>query len=170
MRCAIATDRRPNGGALSSPRPGSVRDTRCGHEMREGRRQTGRRSAHAGSRLKANRRIGKVPPDKPAFQPYWGKPAVRLIGGIVETPASFEARLDLCARIVDGVKNELKLVKLDTKLNPAPLPPISRRWRTAPSISNAARPPTISSGRSRSRSPSPISSRQTDSYRRSQQI
>src|SRR5262249_31266274 len=26
--------------------------------------------------------------------------------------------MDLCARIVDGVKNELKLAKLETKLNP----------------------------------------------------
>jgi hypothetical protein len=28
----------------------------------------------------------------PAFQPYWGKPAVRMIGRIEETSASFEAR------------------------------------------------------------------------------
>ena len=42
----------PNGGALSSPRPGSVRDNRCGHEVHEGRRQTVRQSAYAGSRLK----------------------------------------------------------------------------------------------------------------------
>jgi hypothetical protein len=26
------------------------------------------------------------------FQPHWGKPAVRLIGGNMETAASFEAR------------------------------------------------------------------------------
>jgi hypothetical protein len=42
----------PHGGALSSPRPGAVRDNRCGHEMREGWMQTGWRSANAGSRLK----------------------------------------------------------------------------------------------------------------------
>src|SRR5271170_6905396 len=42
----------PHGGALSSPRPGAVRDNRRGHEMREGRMQTGWRSANAGSRLK----------------------------------------------------------------------------------------------------------------------
>ena len=28
----------------------------------------------------------------PAFQPYWGKPAVRNDRGTVETSASFEAR------------------------------------------------------------------------------
>jgi hypothetical protein len=28
---------------------------------------------------------GKAPPERPTFQPYWGKPAVRLIGGTVET-------------------------------------------------------------------------------------
>jgi hypothetical protein len=28
----------------------------------------------------------------PAFQPYRGKPAVRMIGGIEETSASYEAR------------------------------------------------------------------------------
>ena len=37
-------------------------------------------------------RTGKVSSNKPAFQPYRGKLAVRLIGGIVETSASFEAR------------------------------------------------------------------------------
>ena len=42
----------PHGGALSSPRPGAVRDNRRGHEMREGRMQTGWRTANAGSRLK----------------------------------------------------------------------------------------------------------------------
>jgi NAD(P)-dependent dehydrogenase (short-subunit alcohol dehydrogenase family) len=40
------------GGALSSPRPDTERDYRSGHEVHEGRKQTGRRSAHAGSRLK----------------------------------------------------------------------------------------------------------------------
>jgi hypothetical protein len=29
---------------------------------------------------------------RPTFQPYWGKPAVRLIGEVVETAASCEAR------------------------------------------------------------------------------
>ncbi len=30
--------------------------------------------------------------DRPTFQPYWGKPAVRLIGEVVETATSYEAR------------------------------------------------------------------------------
>jgi hypothetical protein len=72
--------------------PSQYGTTDVGHEVHEGRRQTGRRSAHAGSRLKLMDVPGKVPPDRPAFQPYWGKPAVRLIGGIEETSASFEAR------------------------------------------------------------------------------
>jgi hypothetical protein len=41
-----------HGGALSSPRPGAVRDNRRDHEVHEGRMQTGRRMGHAGSRLK----------------------------------------------------------------------------------------------------------------------
>src|SRR4051794_40302688 len=57
-------------------RPGAVRDTRPDPEVHEGRRQTGRQQAHAGSRLKPLT-SGKAPPDRPAFQPYWGKPAVR---------------------------------------------------------------------------------------------
>jgi hypothetical protein len=72
-------------------RPDSERCHRCGNEVHEGRMQTDRRSAHAGSRLKLIR-FGKALPDKPAFQPYWGKPAVRNDRGIEETSASFEAR------------------------------------------------------------------------------
>ena len=64
------------GGAQSSLRPDTVRDNRCDYEAHEGRMQTGRRTAHAGSRLKPPT-IGKAPLGKPAFQPYWGKPAVR---------------------------------------------------------------------------------------------
>src|SRR4051794_10539774 len=57
-------------------RPGSVRDNRFDAEVHEGRRQTGRQQAYVGSRLKPLT-SGKAPPDRPAFQPYWGKPAVR---------------------------------------------------------------------------------------------
>src|SRR4051812_37651327 len=57
-------------------RPGAVRDNRPDPEVHEGRRQTGRQQAHAGSRLKPLT-SGKALPDRPAFQPYWGKPAVR---------------------------------------------------------------------------------------------
>src|SRR3974390_3927963 len=42
----------PHGGALSSPRPGAVRDNRRDHEVHEGRMQTGWRTVNAGSRLK----------------------------------------------------------------------------------------------------------------------
>ena len=41
-----------HGGAQSSLRPDTVRDNRCDYEMHEGRMQTGRLIAHAGSRLK----------------------------------------------------------------------------------------------------------------------
>src|SRR3954451_19905944 len=64
------------GGASSGRRPGAVRDNRPDPEVHEGRRQTGRQQAYAGSRLKPLT-SGKAPPDRPAFQPYWGKPAVR---------------------------------------------------------------------------------------------
>jgi hypothetical protein len=42
----------PNGGVQSSLRPDTVRDNRCDDEAHEGRMQTGRRTVHAGSRLK----------------------------------------------------------------------------------------------------------------------
>src|SRR4051794_14757758 len=64
------------GGASSGRRPGAVRDNRSDPKVHEGRRQTGRQQAYAGSRLKPLT-FGKAPPDRPAFQPYWGKPAVR---------------------------------------------------------------------------------------------
>src|SRR3954467_14430064 len=40
------------GGASAGQRPGAVRDNRFDAEVHEGRRQTGRQQAHAGSRLK----------------------------------------------------------------------------------------------------------------------
>src|SRR4051812_31016944 len=57
-------------------RPGAVRGNRSDPEVHEGRRQTERQQVYAGSRLKPLT-FGKAPPDRPAFQPYWGKPAVR---------------------------------------------------------------------------------------------
>src|SRR4051812_41039757 len=57
-------------------RPGAVRGNRSDPEVHEGRRQTGRQQVYAGSRLKPLT-FGKAPPDRPAFQPYWGNPAVR---------------------------------------------------------------------------------------------
>ena len=92
-----------NGSALSSPRPDTERDSRSDHAVHEGRRQTGRQSAHAGSRLKLIDASGRSRRYASSFQPYWGKPAVRndrilpiipygMIGRIEETSASFEAR------------------------------------------------------------------------------
>ena len=49
----------PHDGALSSPRPDTERDYRSGHEVHEGRKQTGRRSAYAGSRLKLSDAPGR---------------------------------------------------------------------------------------------------------------
>jgi hypothetical protein len=59
--------------------------------VHEGQRQTKCPSTNAGSRLK-RRPIGKALSDMPAFQPYWGKPPYGMIGGTVETSASYEAR------------------------------------------------------------------------------
>src|ERR1700746_2889715 len=53
--------------------------------------QTGQHVANVGSRLKRVK-VRKAPSEKPAFQPYRGKPAVRNDRGIEETSASFEAR------------------------------------------------------------------------------
>ena len=79
----------PHGGAVSR------RPTRlwAGQPLKhEGRRQTGRRSAYAGSRLKLS--------DAPGRSRLKSQPCSRneenspygMIGGIVETSASFEAR------------------------------------------------------------------------------
>src|SRR5664280_1760623 len=81
-----------HGGASSSPRPDTVRDYRRDHEVYEGRKQTGRRSAHAGSRLKLSdapgrSRLIRQPSSRTGENPPYG-----MIGGIEETSASFEAR------------------------------------------------------------------------------
>src|SRR5208282_239786 len=64
------------GGARSSLRPDTVQDHRCDDEVHEGRCKldVGRRML--GASLSCGR-SGKAPFGKPAFQPYWGKPAVR---------------------------------------------------------------------------------------------
>src|SRR5262249_36706103 len=49
----------PRGGGLSSPQARHRADHRSDHEMHEGRRQTGRRSAYAGSRLKLSDASGR---------------------------------------------------------------------------------------------------------------
>src|SRR3954469_7281540 len=61
---------RPVGG------PAQYGGNRSDPAVHEGRRQTERQQVYAGSRLKPLT-FGKAPPDRPAFQPYWGKPAVR---------------------------------------------------------------------------------------------
>jgi hypothetical protein len=73
-------------------RPDSERRHRCGHEVHEGRTQTGRRAAHAGSRLKLSDVPGRLrlkgqPSSRTGENPPYG-----MIGGIEETSASFEAR------------------------------------------------------------------------------
>ena len=81
-----------NGSALSSPRPDTERDSRSDHAVHEGRRQTGRQSAHAGSRLKLIDASGRSrlicqPSSRTGENPPYG-----MIGRIEETSASFEAR------------------------------------------------------------------------------
>ena len=66
--------------------------TASGHEVHEGRRQTDRRSAHAGSRLKlidvsGRSRLICQPSSRTGENSPYG-----MIGGIEETSASFEAR------------------------------------------------------------------------------
>ena len=72
--------------------PDSEREQCSDHEMHEGRKQTGRRSAHAGSRLKLSdvpgrSRLIRQPSSRTGENPPYG-----MIGGIEETSASFEAR------------------------------------------------------------------------------
>ena len=81
-----------HGGAQSSPRPDAVRDNRCGYEVRKGRVQTERQTAHAGSRLKPlTIREGTAWKASPPAV-LGGNPPYGMIGGIEETSASFEAR------------------------------------------------------------------------------
>ncbi len=81
-----------HGGASSRRRPGSVRDNRLDAEVHEGRRQTGRQQAHAGSRLKPLTILGRPrltgqPSSRTGENPPYG-----MRGGIEETSASCEAR------------------------------------------------------------------------------
>src|ERR1700675_1559999 len=67
--------------------------TLCGSALkREGRRQTDRRSAHAGSRLKLIDASGKSHLICQPFSRNGENPPYGMLGGIVETSASFEAR------------------------------------------------------------------------------
>jgi len=81
-----------HGGALTRNRPDTERDDRCCYVMREGRTQTKRLAAHAGSRLKPTSASGRPrltgqPSSRTGENPPYG-----MIGGIEETSASFEAR------------------------------------------------------------------------------
>jgi hypothetical protein len=82
----------PHGGALSSPQARHRADHRSDHEMHEGRRQTGRRSAYAGSRLKLIDASGRSRLKRQPFSRTGENPQSGMLGGIVETSASFEAR------------------------------------------------------------------------------
>jgi ABC transporter substrate binding protein len=82
----------PHGGALSSPQARHRADHRSDHEMHEGRRQTGRRSAYAGSRLKPIDAPGRSRLKRQPFSRTGENPQSGMLGGIVETSASFEAR------------------------------------------------------------------------------
>src|SRR5215469_15410737 len=73
-------------------RPDAERCHRCGHEAHEGRTQTIRRPAHAGSRLKLRDVLGRLrlkgqPSSRTGENSPYG-----MIGGFEETSASFEAR------------------------------------------------------------------------------
>jgi len=81
----------PRGGALSSPQARHRADHRSDHEMHEGRRQTGRRSAYAGSRLKLIDASGRSRLKRQPFSRTGENPQSGMLGGIVETSASFEA-------------------------------------------------------------------------------
>jgi len=74
--------------------------------------------------------------------------------------------MDLCARIVDAVKKELKVDKLDVKLNPVTSATRIPLMANGTIDLECGSTTTISSGSARSPSPSHISSRRTGSYRK----
>ena len=81
-----------HGGASSSPRPGSVRDNRCWPRGARRAKANGRRSVHAGSRLKLKDAPGRPRlSSQPSSRTRENRP-YGMIGGIEETSASFEAR------------------------------------------------------------------------------
>jgi hypothetical protein len=79
----------PHGGAVIA----STDPTLCGSTLKhEGRRQTDRRSAYAGSRLKLIDASGRSRPTRQPFSRNGENSPYGMLGGIVETSASFEAR------------------------------------------------------------------------------
>ena len=91
--------------------------------------QTGRRTAHAGSRLKPPI-IGKAPLGKPAFQPYWGKPAVRNERGdrgnvgIIRSPVR-------ASILPDSIRHR-GLREFEPQLERAPCKGAISQWETDP--------------------------------------
>src|ERR1700692_3396110 len=79
----------PHGGAVIA----STDPTLCGSMLKhEGRRQTDRRSAYAGSRLKLIDAPGRSRLTRQPFSRNGETSPYGMLGGIVETSASFEAR------------------------------------------------------------------------------
>ena len=74
----------PHGGALSSPQARHRADHRSDHEMHEGRRQTDRRSADAGSRLKLTDASGRSRLKCQPFSRTGENPQSGMLGGIEE--------------------------------------------------------------------------------------
>src|ERR1700680_4844863 len=71
----------------------STDPTLCGSTLKhEGRRQTDRRAAYAGSRLKLIDASGRSRLIRQPFSRNWENSPYGMLGGIVETSASFEAR------------------------------------------------------------------------------
>ena len=82
-----------HGGAPADNRPGSERDNRGYDAVHEGRTQTERAAAYAGSRLKpltapGRPRLTGQPSSRTGENPPYG-----MIGRVEETTASFEARV-----------------------------------------------------------------------------
>ena len=80
----------PHGGAVIASTDPTLGGSTLKHE---GRRQTGRRSVHAGSRLKLIDASGRSRLISQPFSRNEENSPCGMLGGIVETPASFEARL-----------------------------------------------------------------------------
>ena len=79
----------PHGGAVIA----STDPTLCGSTLKhEGRRQTDRRAAYAGSRLKLIDASGRSRLIRQPFSRNGENSPYGMLGGIVETSASFEAR------------------------------------------------------------------------------
>src|SRR6266567_7969772 len=78
------------------------------------------------------RRSGKAPLGKPAFQPYWGKPAVRNDRedrgnvGIIRSPVRASILPD---RMRHGM---LRIFALQTPFRPAQIPDVISQYRRAP--------------------------------------